>query len=69
MERAWQCIGIDKDSPERDNIHAQIAACESYMGHERDDMSVKQFAPDADDCFDEDAIMNDVKGWIRALGK
>lgn len=70
MESDFQCLGIGPDDPERNNIHAQIAACRYGSGIEpSEDFNGRYVKSFKLDDWKEWRIWRSVDGWIRQLGQ
>lgn len=68
MESVWRGIGIDADSEERDNIHAQIEAARSYCGIEPDGTDYPELKNFRLEDWKEWRIWRSIDPWLRQLG-
>lgn len=67
LESAFQCIGVGKDDPLRDNVHCQIDACRSYSGIEPNGTSYPDLKVFNLDTWKEQNIWESIRGWIEEL--
>jgi len=68
-ESCWSCVGISKDSPERENIHAQISAVRAWSGTGCDGTGYPDLKEFDLETWKEWRIWRSVHEWIKALGE